>query len=114
MNKKHLYSFKDVNTVGIDKVPENSPILIEDSDGTGIPYQIFLVDKTGITGATTINTLLTTLTSQWTSPEPPDIVFSDTTQDLGAVEIGNIIEISEADYTALAAPIDSTMYVIVG
>ena len=65
MVKKTLYTFNNTVDTGIDKVPLNNIIFIEDSDGTGIPKLIDLLDKTSITSVTTIAELLA-LPSQWT------------------------------------------------
>jgi hypothetical protein len=67
MNKKVIYSFKDTTSTGLDIIPVNSLILIEDYDGNGTPKQILLSDKTGITGTTTIGDLLTTLANLWSN-----------------------------------------------
>lgn len=56
MNRKPVFSFDSTTSTGIDQVPVNGVILIE-NDGFG-PRQIVLTDKTGITGATTIADLL--------------------------------------------------------
>ncbi len=64
--KKPIYSFDDTTNTGIDKVPLNSPVLIEDSDGAGNPILIYLSDKTGLDSGTTIADLLQ-LPTQWSS-----------------------------------------------
>lgn len=64
MVKKALYTFDAVTCIGIDKVPLNSYVFIENSDGNGKPKFIVLTDKTGFTSATTITNVLAT--SQWT------------------------------------------------
>ncbi len=68
MTRKPTFSFNDTDEVGIDQVPLNALILIEDdsepANGTGSPKLIYLNDKTSIDGATTISELLA-LTTQW-------------------------------------------------
>jgi hypothetical protein len=66
MIKRLVYSFANTSATGLDEVPLNSPILIEDSNGSGKPYQIILIDKTGIDGLTSINDLLTSMKDKWT------------------------------------------------
>ena len=65
MTRKPLFSFDTGADVGIDAVPLNGVIYIEDSDGSGTPKIIKLNDKTSITGLTTISDLLTTYSAQW-------------------------------------------------
>jgi len=65
MIRKPIFSFDDTTSTGIDVVPVDSVILIENNTGIDSPLLIYLFDKTGITSSTTIATLLT-LTTQWT------------------------------------------------
>ena len=58
MVKHPIFIFEDTTSTGLDVVPLNRVILIEDSNGLGDPLLIILIDKTGITAGTTINTLL--------------------------------------------------------
>ena len=58
MTRKPIYSFDTTASLGIDKVPVNNTIIIEDYDGNGTPKQVILTDKTGVTGSTTIADLL--------------------------------------------------------
>lgn len=84
MNKKVIYSFDDTSSVGLETLPLNSLILIEDSDGNGTPKQLLLNDKTGITVATTIGDLLSTLTALW-NPATSTSSFSTKTANYTAV-----------------------------
>lgn len=76
MNRKPVFSFDNTTSTGIDQVPVNGVILIED-DGSG-PRQIVLTDKTGITGTTTIATLLDTMATQYVTLAaiPAGAIFS--------------------------------------
>ena len=65
MVKKTLYTFNDTTDTGLNRVPLNNVIFIEDSDGTGIPKFIVMLDKTSVTSATTVAEFLA-LTTQWT------------------------------------------------
>ena len=65
MVKKALYSFDATTSTSVNRVPLNSYILIEDSDGFGTQKMIYLKDLTGITAATTIADLLAA-TALWT------------------------------------------------
>lgn len=65
MIRKHLHTFDGPTSTGFDTVPLNQPILIE-SDGNGNPQMLMLIDKTGITSATTASDLLL-LTAQYKS-----------------------------------------------
>ena len=65
MVRKPLFTFDNTSATGVDEVPVNAAILIEDSDGNGKPKFILLTDKTNLTSTTTINDLLTTYSSQW-------------------------------------------------
>ena len=64
MLQKPIYSFNGTTSIGIDKVPLNGNICIEDV--SGYPKYIVLVDKTGIDSQTTVATLLSS-TSLWKS-----------------------------------------------
>lgn len=66
MVRKPTYSFDGTSSTGLDQVPLNGVILIEnDGDGVDSPKLIYLYDTTGITSSTTVNTLLTTMDDQW-------------------------------------------------
>ena len=65
MIKRLTYTFADTSETGIDEIPLNSVVLIEDSNGLGKPVQFILIDKTSVDSATTIAGFLT-LTAQWT------------------------------------------------
>ncbi len=58
MQRKTINSFDNVSSTGIDNVPQNGVILVEDSDGAGSPSLLVITDKTGITDTTTIADLL--------------------------------------------------------
>lgn len=64
MTPKPTFSFDSLTSTGLDKVPLNNIILIEDSNGSGKPKQIIIKDKTGVTAATTVSAFLA-LTAQW-------------------------------------------------
>lgn len=65
MVKKTFYTFDSTTDTGVDKVPLNNVMFIEDSDGAGTPKFIMLLDKTSVTSASTVADFLA-LTSQWT------------------------------------------------
>jgi len=69
MIKKPLFSFDNVNSTGLDTVPLNATIIIEDSSSGAnepeSPKLIYIFDQTNITGSTTIGYLLSNLTNQW-------------------------------------------------
>lgn len=82
MSKNIFYTFDNVSSTGLDKVPVNAPILIEDA-GSGIPKFIMITDKTGITSSSTVTDLLA-LTSQWkglgiNNPIDPANITQDST-----------------------------------
>ena len=56
MIKKPVYTFDTTASTGIDRVPLNALMLIEDSDGTGTPKLIYLNNKDTIDNNTTIDT----------------------------------------------------------
>ena len=76
MTTKPFYTFDAVTDTGVDLVPLNSTIQIEDSGG--VPQYITLTDRTGIDAATTISALLL-LTAQYeplSSPAYTAVNFS--------------------------------------
>ncbi len=62
MVKKVLYTFNNENSKGLDKVPLNSVIFIENNSGS--PKLLVLTDDASITDSTTITTFLG-LVDQW-------------------------------------------------
>ncbi len=101
MTPKNFFSFTDTSAVGIDFVPVDGVIHIDDS-GSGLPKIIILRDTSNMTDSTTIDTLLTTYSSQWdtyndekadlvsptftgtvTLPSGTETVIKDTSPQLG-------------------------------
>lgn len=70
MIRKPNFTFDGTASVGLDLVPINSPILIEDA-GSGIPKYIILTSQNSITNLTTVGTLLTTLQANWEYIQAP-------------------------------------------
>ena len=64
MIKNPLFIFEDGTSKGLDKVPLNRLVFIEDSDGAGTPLLITIQDKTTVDSNTTITTFLA-LTAQY-------------------------------------------------
>jgi len=64
MLKKPLYSFNHIDDVGVNRVPLDNLILLED-DGAGGSRLIFLKDNTGINAFTTMSDLINVLTGNW-------------------------------------------------
>ncbi len=81
MTKQGLYKFQDGSSTGIELVPINGYIFIENTGGTN--KSIMIIDKSDITFSTTIDELLA-LTSQWV--------------DIGS---GGGISLSDVTYEAL-------------
>ena len=54
MIKKPIYTFSNIASTGLDKVPLNSIVCIEDGDVYGKGLLMQLIDKTGITSSSTV------------------------------------------------------------
>jgi hypothetical protein len=65
METNPIYNIQGLLSIGLDRIPQNSIIDINDSDGAGLTKMIKLISKTGIDSNTTVDTLLNTLTSNW-------------------------------------------------
>lgn len=65
MTTKSLYSFDNTASTGVDQVPLNSPILIEDLDGQNTPKLLMITNRAGLVPGTTVAQLLA-LPDQWT------------------------------------------------
>jgi len=96
MRRNPIYTFKDVTQVGIDKVPLNSTILVQDSDGFGSPRTIQLIDKrysdgTPFNSATTIQDVFDTpsaFVDQVEQREIPSELEKVTEGNLGSQKTG--------------------------
>ena len=64
MIKNPIFIFEGTASTGLDKVPLNRLIFIEDSDDSGTPLLVMIIDKTNIIDTTTISTFLD-LTAQY-------------------------------------------------
>ncbi len=78
MRRNPIFSFAGTASKGLENMPDNSPVLIEDSDGAGKPQLIFVHDITGITSNTSIADLLA-LTDQWTELGGEELALTDLT-----------------------------------
>ena len=58
MTTKPIYSFNNGASLGIGQVPNNSVVIVEDSDGVGTSLQVVKKANTGITAASTITDFL--------------------------------------------------------
>lgn len=85
MEPKIVHSFDDETSTGLDVVPLYGIIHINDYNSTGIKV-VTLTDRTNITSATTVSTLIGTYTSQyeewgggidWTVSQSPIVIHAD-------------------------------------
>ena len=90
MNKKPLYTFDNETSVGLNKVPLNSMVMIESY--FGVPKYITYVDHTGVSSATTIEELITTLPATWIGVETGTGTAYDDTAIWAAVDLNTAKE----------------------
>jgi len=83
MRRNPIYVFEDRNSVGINKVPLDSTIQINDADGNGNPVIVQLVDKSNFDATTTIGDFLDNENSyEKPTTIPPDLKgYVDVTED---------------------------------
>ncbi len=54
MTTNPIYTFEDVNELGINEIPDNVTVIISDSDGSGTPKQVQKIANTDLTETSTI------------------------------------------------------------
>lgn len=100
---KGFTSFNDTTSTGIDKVPLNSYVTIENSDGNGNPRMMKIVDKTGLTDTTTIADFINNPT-----------LWKELRLNADSVENPKISYISDSQHNNLMMLIDGNLYTASG
>lgn len=99
--KKSVYAYDGTASTGLDLVPQDNLILIEDSDGSGTPKLILLTDTSGITDVMTVATLLA-LTAKWEEVSSSGSGLPDATNKKGHSITTGAVSASDAEWSPVS------------